>query len=235
MEAKQQIDKGPEAEVGLINDFYRDKFRTLQFSLLFLLAATVVSVLLFIGLFLYHPDNQYFSSFYKPEKNLTPAESNFEIVPHTPINKPNMDDRELFQWFIETVVHSFSFDSQRYPMQLSRIQNDYTPTAFKQLQSILTKLYDFTTLTSAQALSSILHPQGAPVLVNRGVYRGHYVWMIEIPVKVEFAGSVVVPPVDMKLTLLVKRISMEDDVYGLAIDSITASNVIRNKRPIKLL
>jgi hypothetical protein len=88
-------------------------------------------------------------------------------------------------------------------------------------------MVQFDTLTNRQALVSVLAPVGAPIIDNQGLSDGRYLWIFKLPVIIRFYGSQNLPDQTMDLTIIVGRISMEDDVYGVQIDSIIASNIKR--------
>jgi len=223
--AEKTQPKAMMATVPVLNNFYRDQYQKLFIALILTMIFGVITLCFGLFLLLNHPQPIYFSAAFHNDKNLPPAISKFSIVPLTPINQANMSDINLSQWVVNAMVKSFSLGSQEYRQEMQENRTYFNQNAWQNYLDIMKNLIQFDTLTTRQALVSVLTPLGAPIIDNQGVSNNQYLWVLKLPVIVKFYGSKSMPDQKMDLSIIVGRISMEKDVYGIKIISIKASNI----------
>jgi hypothetical protein len=239
-DAKQDVNKTSDAPkavtpssseitvtVPLQNNFYRDQYKKLFVTLIVAITISLIVLSVVFFMLLNRPDPVYFSAVYHDDKHLPPAVSKYSIVPLTPVDKPNMSNLEISQWLVNAIVKSFSLNSQEYNAEIQGKRKYFSDKAWVQYQALVNEMVQFDTLTTRQALVSVLTPISAPQFPNQGVLhsKGKYFWIATLPVRIRFYGNESLPVQTMKLAVTVDRISMANDVDGIKIDSIVASEV----------
>lgn len=232
MDLKQKKEHSSELTVPipLFANFYQDQYRRAIFATTLTTLANLICVFLIIFLLLQKPID-----IYVPAEEVTPlsppslAISNFSITPRISIDKPNFEDGALNVWLINTVIQLFSYDLQDYPEQFNRNQFYLLPEAQDGYASILTNMANFGQYTTKDVIVSVLNPKGAPTVYDQGVANGRYYWIFDLPIEVQFSGSVALPTQSMTLRIVVVRTSMDNDVYGIKIASITASHIRKSE------
>ena len=189
------------------------------------IAACVISGLMVAQAILRSPQDVRFPAAYSEQKQENPAITQFSLVPRIAVSKPNLSNSELFQWLTNAVTASFSVDSQQFANEQMADAVFFTENGWAQFNNILNGMYQFNSLTSKDYLISTLRPQGAPIIDNKGVSQGRYMWVIELPVVIHFNGTVQVPDQSMTLKIIVIRTPMDSDIDGVKIEQIQALNV----------
>ncbi len=82
--------------------------------------------------------------------------------------------------------------------------------------------------TTKDVVVSTVYPKGAPAIYDQGITNGRYFWKFDFPIEVQFSGSIAIPTQAMTLHVIVVRTSMENDVDGIKIASITADDIRRS-------
>lgn len=215
--------------VPLFSNFYQDQYRRVVFATAFATLTNVICVFLIIFLLLQKPADTYVPAEEAAPLNPTSlAISNYTITPKIPIDKANFTEGEINQWLLQTVMHLFTYDLQDYPSELKTNQTYLLPEAQNEYLSILNSMAHFGEYTTKEVVVSVVTPKGAPAIYDQGVLSGRYYWIFDFPIEVQFSGSISIPTFDMTLRVVVVRTSMDNDVYGIKIASITASNIRQN-------
>ncbi len=129
---------------------------------------------------------------------------------------------------LSTIVKLFSYDLQQYPLQLRANQTYLLPEAQNAYLSILNSMAHLGEYTTKDTVVSVVYPKGAPSLYDQGVASGRYYWAFDLPIEIQFSGSILIPTQSLTLRIIIVRTSMDNDVYGIKIASITASGIRRN-------
>jgi hypothetical protein len=158
------------------------------------------------------------------------AISNYSITPRTAIDKPppNFGEEELNEWLVTTIIKLFTYDLQDYPAELNQHLFYLLPETQEAYISILDNMAHLGDYTTKDVIVSVVHPKGAPALYDQGIANGRYYWIFDLPIDVQFSGSISIPSQSMTLRIVVVRTSMDNDVYGIKIASIKASNIRRS-------
>lgn len=215
--------------VPLFSNFYQDQYRRAVFATAFATLTNLICVFLIIFLLLQKPADTYV-----PAEEVSPlnpaslAVSNFEITPKIPIDKANFGDEEINQWLLKTVMQLFTYDLHDYPLELRKNQTYFLPEAQSQYLSILNAMAHFAEYTTKEVVVSTVLPKGAPAVYDQGVSNGRYSWAFDFPIEVQFSGSILIPSQAMTLHIVVVRTSMENDVDGIKIAAITATDIRRS-------
>ena len=215
--------------VPLFSNFYQDQYRRAVFATAFATLTNLICVFLIIFLLLQKPADIYVPAEEVPPLNPTSlAISNYTITPKISIDKANFGEEEINQWLLRTAMQLFTYNLQDYPLELRKNQTYLLPEAQNQYLMILNALAHFGEYTTKDVVVSMVYPKAAPAIYNQGVANGRYFWMFDFPVEVQFSGSIPIPNQDMTLHIIVVRTSMDNDVDGIKIASITASDIKRN-------
>ena len=230
---KTSTKKGHSSELTvptpLFSNFYQDQYRRTIFATATVTLTNLICVFLIIFLLLQKPADIYVPA--EEVQALNPSSlaiSNYTITPKISIAQTNFQEEEINQWLLRTVIQLFSYDLQQYPTQLKANQNYLLPEAQNSYLSILKTMANFGEYTTKDTIVSVVHPKGAPSLYDQGVTSGRYYWVFDIPIEVQFSGSIVLPSQSMNLRIIIVRTSMDNDVDGIKIASITASNMRRS-------
>lgn len=211
--------------VPLFSNFYQDQYRRAVFSTAFITLTNLICVFLIIFLLLQKPADTYIPADYSDIPSTSLAISDYSITPKVPIDQANFHEDEINQWLLNTVIKLFTYDVQDYPQELRNNQTFFLPEAQNEYLTILNSLAPLGEYTQKDVIVSTVYPKGAPATYDQGVASGRYFWIFDIPIEVQFSGSVLLPSQSMTLRVVVVRTSMENDVYGVKIASITASDV----------
>lgn len=213
--------------VPMFCNFYQDQYRRAVFATAFVTLTNLICVFMIIFLFLQKPINTYVPAEYATVSSRSIAISDFSITPKIPLDQSNFREGEINQWLLKTTTQIFTYDLQNYPQELRNNQTYFLPEAQSQYLSILNNMVPLGEYTQKDVIVSTVYAKGAPSIYDQGVANGRYFWIFDFPVDVEFAGTVSIPSQSMTLRLVVVRTSMENDVYGVKIAAITASNIQR--------
>lgn len=214
----------------LFLNFYRDQYKRAVFSAAAMTLMNLICLFLIIFLFLQQPHDVYV-----PAEEVAPlsppslAISNYTITPRIPTDKPNFSDNELNEWLARTVIQLFSYDLQDYSPKLQKNLLYFLPEAQSQYTDILNKIAPFSEYTTKEVIISVTHLVGAPAVYDQGVANNQYYWIFDLPLQIEFFGSIRFPNQSMTLRITVIRTSMDNDVYGIKIASIVATNIRRSE------
>lgn len=212
-------------QVPLFSNFYQDQYRRAVFATAFITLTNLICVFLIIFLLLQKPADTYIPADYAAVPSTSLAISDYLITPKFPLDLPNFHEDEMNQWVLNTVIKLFTYDVQAYPQELRSNQNFFLPEAQNEYLTILHNLAPLGEYTQKEVIVSTVSPKGAPTTYDQGVASGRYFWVFDMPIDVQFSGSVVLPSQSMTLRIVVVRTSMENDVYGVKIASISAKDV----------
>lgn len=214
--------------VPLFANFYQDQYRRAVFATAFATLTNLICVFLIIFLLLQKP-----ADIYVPAEEVAPlspsslAISNITITPKIPIDQANFGEEEINQWLLKTVMQLFTYNLQDYPLELRKNQTYLLPEAQNQYLTILNAMAHFGEYTTKDVVFSTVYAKGAPAIYDQGVANGRYFWVFDFPIEVQFSGSIIIPTQTMTLRIVVVRTSMDNDVDGIKIASITESDVRR--------
>lgn len=212
----------------MFTNFYRDQYRYLALSSFVITLLNIACAIIIVYLLVFDkPSDVYISAEVSRANSSIPAESDFSITPRIPIDRTNMTRSQLEQWLVNAVQSSFSYDVQFYNKQLAANKSYFTNQGWAEYKNVLEGFVKLDTYTLKDTIISILQPTGAPDLRDHDVINGRYTWSYDLPVQLEFIGTVPFPSYTMTLRVKVERTSMENDVYGIKIDGMQTLQVRR--------
>ena len=194
----------------LRNEFYRDGFR----KLILILAVMTIALLTAVGALYYEMTNP-------PESRYFATSPNGTIVPVHPLSQPVFSTAEILEWSTQVVLRSFSYDFVNYRAQLQGVAKNYTGFGWRRFRAALDSSRELQTIIQQKAVMSAV-PAGAPVILNQGVNRGSYAWMIQIPIVLQIQGTLNISQ-PLLVTIQVTRVSLENNPKGVGISQFVAS------------
>ena len=192
----------------LHDNFYRD-----QFIKVILIIVSIFMIIIFLG----------FLSFYlywnKPEPILFPVGQDFRVEPLVSLEDPNLSLPEVFQWVSDVIRKSFIYDFKNYQNQVKLNEQYFTDNGWK---TFLNQLNLYVNYTNVQTNKLFVYGElsAAPTLINQGVVNGRFIWIIQMPVTIVFAGYRPLPRKTLNFEIRVVRVTTEDNLAGVAIDNI---------------
>lgn len=110
------------------------------------------------------------------------------IIKLNPLSSPVLTDDAVISWVSAAVVKSMSLDFVHWRETLTDVRGDYSPSAFDLFVTNLKTSGLLPKVVSEKLVLSVV-PESAPIITNKGVLSGHYVWKVEFPLIVTYQGS----------------------------------------------
>ncbi|MCK4608978.1 MAG: type IVB secretion system apparatus protein IcmL/DotI, partial [Gammaproteobacteria bacterium] len=152
--------------VALRNLFYRDNYRRVMLALLFMIVVNAGLVGVVYFLLTHRPAPQYFAT-----------TSDNKIMKLHPLNQPVVSAAVLLQWANRAAVAAYSYNFVNYRQALQQVQNEFTPDGWRNFEQALKNSRMLETVTAKKLVVSAV-ATGAPVILDRGVINGRYVWKV---------------------------------------------------------
>jgi len=192
--------------VMMRNVFYRDNYQRARFALTL---AVVLNVLLVISVI--------YKYFNPPEPQYFPTSPEYQLIKWHPLTDPIVDDNFVLQWTANAVRQAFSMDFIHWRDQLQQASRNFTPSGWHWFLEALQKSGNLKSLVSLNMVSDAT-VTGSPVIQLQEVLSGRYLWEIELPVMVSFTNVQRTINMPLKVTVIVERVSVEDNPQRIAIN-----------------
>lgn len=166
--------------VRLRNDFYRDNYRRLIAIFLLLLILMLALVTGLYYLMTHRPAPRYFAT-----------DATGRIVHLIPLGSPAVSSTLLQNWAVRGATASFTFNYIQLNQQLETAKDTYfTQNGGQAFMTALTNSGDLDAVVQGKFIVTA-QPTGAPEILNQGQmnngeYKGHYAWIVRIPLQVNF-------------------------------------------------
>lgn len=193
--------------VLLRNAFYRDGYRVALTALFIVLIINCGLAALLFYQFKNPPEPQYFA--------ITP---DGRMINNYRLDDPVFSDDHVLQWTANAVRQSFSLDFMHWTDQLQSASNKFSADGWRHFLQALKQSNNLETLTKLKMVSDA-QVTGAPKILQKAVLGGHYVWKIQLPILVTYTNSTQVIPVPMEVTVIVMRVSVEENPERIAINN----------------
>jgi intracellular multiplication protein IcmL len=206
MAKPSQMPGGPLVSVVTRNEFYRDGFRNL-------IKIVILEGVIIIGLILtliVHINNsvaydRYFA---------TTADG--RIMQLSPLNERFLTDSALVSWVAQAATEVMTFGFHDYQRRLQQASRHFTKTGWETFSAAMEKARIIESVT-AQRQVVVASPRSAPVIRQHGVAGGKYRWVLEMPLSVEYRAREQARTDNLKLTLVVERVSSLENPNGVGI------------------
>jgi hypothetical protein len=150
-----------------------------------------------------------------------------QSIAETPVDEPNLSERELQNWVTMVVSESLAFQSGSVFPTYVRVADFYEREGMRQYQEFLKESNIVTNVMERGYQLSVLVEQ-QPLLLNSGALGGVYRWLYQVPITISFVPANVSDLygqdsqiVTRKLTLRVqiKRTPKQYDPNAIQIES----------------
>lgn len=204
--------------IELRDTFYRDSFGKLVLVLIGLAILICMMAALSIYLYLNQPKPVSFH-----------VSDEFRVLPPVPLDQPYLSEPDVLQWTTDAITNSLVYDYQHYNDELQSAQQYFTPAGWKMFANQLNTYANYNTVQINKLFVNGF-PLGAPVIVQSALTSGgQYGWLINLPVKIVYAGFNPPPERDLTLKLLVIRVPTLNNLMGVGIDSVTVSQGVESQ------
>ncbi len=195
-------------KVQMQGNFSKDKSFSIMFIcfMLITICAGLVGSLYFF--WLTRPTPTYFAT--------TPQQQFFVMEP---LDRPYLNERQLYQWVVEAAVASYTFDFVNFQNDIETTKIYYTENGFKNLINALKESNTIEEVRSKKLVASAV-PLGAPILLSEGRNNGRYFWKVQLPMKVTYQGASEIIPQNLVITMTISRVPVEEKAKGIGIETI---------------
>ena len=134
-----------------------------------------------------------------------------------PLKEPTVTDTGLRDWVARTVSSTLSINFLNWKEQLSSVSDSYTKECFEQVFKNLDASGNLKYVVDKR-LSCAAIISKPPVIIQRGLLQGTYVWDLQVPVRVTFeSSSRVENAMDWVVSVRVTRVASTRNALGIAI------------------
>lgn len=195
----------------LKNDYYRDGFYKVVFTLGLIVFAIIL--LLIASLYLH---------FSKPKPVSFAVGHEWRVLAPVPVDQPYLSTADLVQWVSSAISTVFNYDFLHYNSQLSNAAQYFTPSGWKRFGDLLNGYVNYSNLSNGKQFVRAV-PTGAPFILNQGILQNKYAWWVQMPVTLKYVSYNSKVKNDLVLQVLVVRIPTDNNLDGVAIDNVIVS------------
>lgn len=193
------------------NKFYRDGYRKIVIALIFSL---VLNVILGIAVL--------FSFRTKTRPTYFATTEDGRIIPLVPLNRPNINDKALLSWVAKAIISVYSYNFVNYREAIQSASTYFVPSGWKKFLNALSGSKGLDAVKENKYVVSAV-ARGAPVITNRYVLGGRYVWKIQMPITVTYQNSDGAINQEWLVSLTVVRASSLTNPEGIGISQFVVS------------
>jgi intracellular multiplication protein IcmL len=189
------------------NAFYRDGYRLTMLALLVIFIVDTALAGLFFYQIKHPPEPQYFA-----------ITNDGRMINNYRLDDPVFPDDHILQWSADAVRQSFSLDFIHWNAQLQVASAKFSTDGWRYFLEALKKSNNLETLTKLKMVSNA-EITGAPRLVQKAMLGGRFIWKVQLPILVTYSNAAQTIPVPMNVTLIVMRVSVEENPERIAINN----------------
>jgi intracellular multiplication protein IcmL len=196
-------------QVGLRNHFYRDSYRTV-------LVAFLLSVLVNVAL----AGLAFYQFTHRPRPAYVATSADGTILPRQPLTVPVLSNAQLLQWAQKAIIASSSYDYINYLEQLGKAAQYFSAQGWSDFRK---QLQSSRQLQMVIRDKDIVHaiPTGVPTIIDGPkVLGGRLVWLINMPVMVEYITEKGTTTRNVNVTITVQREKISVYPEGVSVRSI---------------
>lgn len=197
--------------VRLRNNFYRDNYRRLVLSLMFLLFI----IIFLAGIVFYQIYN-------RPEPKYFATTTDGRIMQLFPLSEAMLSPSELLQWTHRAAIAAYTYNFVNYRDAMQQLQNQFTPAGWRYYENAL-KISRTLEMVITKKLVVSAVATGTPVILDQAVVNGVYAWKVQIPLLVTYQSPNEQTQQSMIITIIVSRVPTVDMPKGIAIVSFVSS------------
>jgi intracellular multiplication protein IcmL len=206
--------------VRLRNDFYRDGFYKIFIALTMMAFAIFLLIAASFSMYLEKPS---------PVVFYTDTEG--RVFSPVPLDQTYISTADLLQWASSVLPKAFSYDFMNYTNQLDSLEQYFTQTGFKKLTDTLATYANPKTVVDSKLFIQAT-PTAAPTIFNQGLITqgnlaGRYGWWVQMPLDILYSNAEKIYTTPVIIKALVVRISIQNDLSGVAIEDIVISKPVQ--------
>jgi len=202
-----QLSREPLNAVVIRNSFYRDGFRNL---LRIAIAEAVIILALIVCFVVYmnahQPQDRYFA---------TTADG--RIMKLSPLDRPNMNKSALMSWVAHAATEVMPFGFHDYQSRLQESSRHFTRRGWESFTGALQRSRIIEAIENDQQVVTAA-PRSAPVLKQAGIFNGHYRWIVELPLDVQYKAKNKSRSDSMIVTITIDRVPTLENIIGVGIE-----------------
>jgi intracellular multiplication protein IcmL len=193
--------------VVMRNEFYRNNFRSLTRIVIVEAAIIVMLMITFISYInIVRSQDHYFA---------TTADG--RIMNLIPPEYANMSPSALLSWSAQTASEVMTFGFHDCQRRLEYSSRHFTKHGWETFSSALIKSRIIESITALQQVVSA-EPRSAPILVEQGVFKGKYRWVVKLPLKVTYQSGAESRIDNPDVTMVIDRVSQLENPSGVGIE-----------------
>lgn len=197
-------------QVGFRNQFYKDSYRTV-------LAAFLLSIVVNVAL----AGLCYYQFTHRPRPAYIATTVDGRILPRQPLTVPIMSDAALLQWAQHAIVASYSYDYIDYVSQLELASHQFSANGWRAFKHSLAASKQLQMVVRDKAIV-VATPTGVPTITQHGVLDGRYVWVINMPIMVQYISHTGTTTRFWDVTVRAQRDGLLIYPKGMSISSFVA-------------
>lgn len=200
--------------IRLRNDFYRDGFRKIVFSLGLIILAILSIIATSIYLYVTKPAPVAFKTL-----------DNWRIIAPVPPQQMYLNEAEVRQWISNTLQTIFIYDFYHYDQQFEQYKKYFSENGWDIYKDFLNNYAAKTNITSNKLFSRVTALEAPRITDSGPLPDGRYAWWIEMKIKISYVSpDKVYPSLEPLIRVLVARISTAENLSGVVIENILLAN-----------
>lgn len=192
------------------NFFYRDNYKRVVSIGLVSIIANVVLVLATAYSIINPPPAKFIVT--SPDGRIIPVEPLSAAVKSTP---------QILAWANMAAAKINSFDFVNYRSQLQEASSYFSADGWKNYKAQLISSGNVNYVVQNRLVVTAV-ATNAPVVDEQGIINGVYSWKVTLPLLVKYAGPTITKTVPQNVTMLIQRVSIQNNPQGIGITSYRA-------------
>lgn len=214
--ASKDVNMDPLTLVTLRIKFYKDNYRRtlFVFVLSFIMNISLGGLLWYM---LTHPPTPIFFA----------TTLNGRITPIFPMNEPNRSDDSVIEWASKAAIAAFTYNYTNYRSEFQSASGFFTGHGWTQFLTALKVSNNLEAVTRKKLMvSAEMIKKGK--IVKRGVVKGHYAWLIKLPLLVTYQSTIQFTQQTNEVTMMVVRVSTLNAPSGIGIEQFVVGPLEKN-------
>ena len=143
------------------------------------------------------------------------------IIPVVPLSAAVKSTPQILAWANMAATKINSFDFVNYRQQLQEASSYFTAEGWQDFRRQLVASGNVKYVVENRLVVTSV-ATGAPVVNNQGLIGGVYTWNVTLPILVKYAGATITRNIPQTVTMLIQRVSIQNNPQGIGIASYRA-------------
>ena len=143
------------------------------------------------------------------------------IIPVEPLSAAVKSTPQILAWANMAATKINSFDFVNYRQQLQEASSYFTAEGWQDFRRQLVASGNVKYVVENRLVVTSV-ATGAPVVNNQGLIGGVYTWNVTLPILVKYAGATITRNIPQTVTMLIQRVSIQNNPQGIGIASYRA-------------